>query len=135
VERENVGFVVIDTLNGYLQSAMEEQAVFLHLRELISYLGRRRVVTLLTLTEHGIVGSERSTPIDVSYLADNVFLLRYFEAQGAIRQAISVVKKRTGYHERTIRELTLRPGRIGVGEPLADFIGVLSGTAQDVRRG
>lgn len=134
VESENVGLVVIDTLNGYLQSAMEEAAVLLHLRELISYLGRRRVVTLLTLTEHGILGPERSAPIDVSYLADNVFLLRYFEAHGAVRQAISVVKNRTGPHERTIRELTLRPGRVLVGEPLADFIGVLSGTAQDVRR-
>jgi circadian clock protein KaiC len=130
VEEEDVGVVVIDTLNGYLQSAMEEPAVFLHLRELISYLGRRRVVTLLTLTEHGILGANMVTPIDVSFLADNVFLLRYFEARGAIRQAISVVKKRTGEHERTIRELILKPGGIAVGEPLEDFSGLLSGTAQ-----
>ena len=130
VEGENVGLVVIDTVNGYLQSAAEEQAVYLHLRELVSYLRRRRVVTLLTLTEHGILGSDRSTPIDVSFLADNVLLLRYFEAQGAIHQALSVVKKRTGQHERTIRELTLKPGGIGISEPLEDLTGVLSGTPQ-----
>ena len=134
VEGENVGLVVIDTVNGYLQSAAEEQAVFLHLRELISYLRRRRVVTLLTLTEHGILGSDRSTPIDVSFLADNVLLLRYFEVQGAIHQALSVVKKRTGQHERTFRELTLKPGSIGIGEPLEDLTGVLTGTPHYVRR-
>jgi circadian clock protein KaiC len=134
VEVDNVGLIVIDTLNGYLQSAAGEQAVFLQLRELISYLNRRGIVTLLTLTEHGILGSDRSTPIDVSFLADNVILLRYFEAQGAIRQALSVVKKRTGPHERTIRELTLKPGGIGVGEPLDDLSGVLTGTPQSVRR-
>lgn len=130
VEEDNVGLIVIDTLNGYLQSAAGEQAVFLHLRELISYLNRRRVVTLLTLTEHGILGSDRSTPIDVSFLADNVILLRYFELRGAIRQALSVVKKRTGQHERTIRELTLKPGGISVGEPLEDLTSVLTGTPQ-----
>ena len=125
VEVDNIGLVVIDTVNGYLQSAAEEEAVFLHLRELISYLRRRRVVTLLTLTEHGIFVADRSTPIDVSFLADNVLLLRYFEAKGAIHQALSVVKKRTGQHERTIRELTLKPGSIALGEPLEDFTGVL----------
>jgi circadian clock protein KaiC len=130
VEEDNVGLVVIDTLNGYLQSAVEEHAVFLQLRELISYLNRRRVVTLLTLTEHGILGSERSTPIDVSFLADNVILLRYFEARGAIRQALSVVKKRTGQHERTIRELIVKPGGISVGEPLENLAAVLTGTPQ-----
>ena len=130
VEEDKVSLIVIDTLNGYLQSAAGEQAVFLHLRELISYLNRRRVVTLLTLTEHGILGSDRSTPIDVSFLADNVILLRYFEARGAIRQALSVVKKRTGQHERTIRELTLKPGGISVGEPLEDLTAVLTGTPQ-----
>jgi circadian clock protein KaiC len=134
VEADNVGLIVIDTLNGYLQSAAGEQAVFLQLRELISYLNRRRIVTLLTLTEHGIFGSDRSTPIDLSFLADNVILLRYFEAQGAIHQALSVVKKRIGQHERTIRELTLKPGSISVGEPLEDLAGVLTGTPQHVRR-
>jgi circadian clock protein KaiC len=134
VEEDNVGLIVIDTLNGYLQSAAGEPAVFLHLRELMSYLNRRRVVTLLTLTEHGILGSDRSTPIDVSFLADNVILLRYFEAGGAIRQALSVVKKRTGQHERTIREFTLKPGGISVGEPLEDLTAVLTGTPQHLPR-
>ena len=134
VEVDNVGLIVIDTLNGYLQSAAGEQAVFLQLRELISYLSRRRIVTLLTLTEHGIFGSDRSTPIDLSFLADNVILLRYFEAQGAIHQALSVVKKRIGQHERTIRELILKPGSISVGEPLEDLAGVLTGTPRYVSR-
>jgi len=133
VEVDNVRLVVIDTVNGYLQSASEDQALILHLRELISYLRRRGVVTLLTLTEHGILVSERSTPIDVSFLADNVLLLRYFEAKGAIRQALSVVKKRAGQHEHTIRELTLKPGSIALGEPLKDFTGVLTGAPSLVR--
>jgi circadian clock protein KaiC len=133
VEENHVGLVVIDTVNGYLQSAVEDRAVFLHLRELISYLRRRRVVTLLTLTEHGILVGDRSTPIDVSFLADNVLLLRYFEAKGAIHQAISVVKKRAGQHEHTIRELTLKPGSIALGEPLEDFTGVLTGAPNYLR--
>lgn len=130
VEEEGVGLVVIDTLNGYLQSAMEEPTVLLHLRELISYLGRRRVVTLMTLTQHGILGPEMATPIDLSFLADNVFLLRYFEARGRIRQALSVVKKRSGPHERSIRELRMKPGSVSVSEPLQEFTGLLTGTPQ-----
>jgi len=128
VEDEGVGLVVIDTLNGYLQSAMEEPTVLLHLRELISYLGRRRVVTLLVLTQHGILGPDLATPIDVSFLADNLFLLRYFEARGSVRQALSLVKKRTGNHERTIRELIVKTGGISLSEPLEGFTGVLTGT-------
>jgi circadian clock protein KaiC len=133
VEVDSVGLVVIDTVNGYLQSAAEEKAILLHLRELISYLRRRRVVTLLTLTEHGILVSDRSTPIDVSFLADNVLLLRYFEAKGALHQALSVVKKRAGPHEHTIRELILKPGSIALGEPLEDFTGVLTGAPNYLR--
>ncbi len=128
VEEEHVGVVIIDTLNGYLQSAFEEAAVLLHVRELVSYLNRRQVLTLLTLTQHGILGPDMATPVDLSFLADNVFLLRYFETQGAVRQALSVVKKRSGKHERTIRELIMQPGGIGVSEPLEDFTGVLTGT-------
>jgi circadian clock protein KaiC len=127
VEKEGAKLVVIDTLNGYLQSAIEEQAVLLHLRELISYLGRRRIVTLLTLTQHGLLGAEMSSPIDLSFLSDNIILLRYFEIDGAIRKALSVVKKRTGMHETTIRELVLSPGSISVSEPLAGCSGVLTG--------
>ena len=128
VEEDGVGLVVIDTLNGYLHSAMEEPTVLLHLRELIAYLGRRGVVTLLTLTQHGILGPAMLTPMDVSFLADNVFLLRYFEESGGIRQALSMVKKRTGRHERTIRELVLAPGRVSLGPPLREFSGILTGT-------
>lgn len=128
VEECNVRFVVLDTLNGYLQSAAEEPMVLLHLRELLTYLSRRRVVTVLILTQHGILGAEMATPVDVSFLADNVLLLRFFEAQGSIRQVISVVKKREGRHERTIREFSMGPDGIHLGEPLTDFAGLLSGT-------
>jgi circadian clock protein KaiC len=128
VEEEKVGLVVIDTLNGYLHSAMDEPSVLLHLRELVAYLGRRGVVTLMTLTQHGIFGPAMLAPMDVSYLADNVFLLRYFEESGGIRQALSMVKKRTGRHERTIRELVLAPGKVSLGPPLREFSGILTGT-------
>lgn len=128
VEADGAKVVVIDTLNGYLQSATEEPSVFLHIRELISYLSRRQVMILITLTQHGILGLEMATPIDLSFLADNVFLLRYFEMKGALHKALSVVKKRTGGHEHTIRELTVGNGRIEVSEPLEGFSGVLTGT-------
>jgi circadian clock protein KaiC len=130
VAREGTALVVIDTLNGYLQSGLEEPAILLQLRQLISYLGRRGVVTLLTLTQHGILGADMATPIDVSFLADNVFLLRYFETRGKIRQALSMVKNRSGKHERTIRELIMEPGHIRVSEPLEGFTGVLTGAPQ-----
>ncbi|PPD45808.1 MAG: Circadian clock protein kaiC [Methylocystis sp.] len=127
VEEEQVKVVVIDTLNGYLQSALEEPTILLHLRELITYLGRRQVATFLTLTQHGILGPEMESPVDMSFLADNVFLLRYFEMQGGIHKALSVVKKRSGRHEHTIRELILRDGGVDVIAPLKDFRGVLTG--------
>ncbi len=128
VEEEEVRVVVIDTLNGYLQSAFNDSNVLLHIRELISYLSRRQVLTLLTLTQHGILGPDMTAPIDLSFLADNVFLLRYFEAEGTIRKALSVVKKRSGSHEHTIRELIFTPTGIDVSEPLQGFTGVLTGT-------
>jgi circadian clock protein KaiC len=128
VEEEEVKVVVIDTLNGYLQSASEERTVVLYIRELISYLSRRKVATLLTLTQHGILGPEMATPVDLSFLSDNVFLLRYFEANGAIRKALSMVKKRSGGHEPTIRELIFKPGGISISAALDDFTGVLTGT-------
>lgn len=127
VEECDVRIVVLDTLNGYLQSAAEEPMVLLHLRELLTYLARRRVVTVLILTQHGILGAEMATPVDVSFLADNVLLLRFFEADGSIRQVLSVVKKREGKHERTIREFSLGSGGIHLSEPLTDFAGLLSG--------
>ena len=93
----------------------------------MTYLNNRGVVTLLVLAQMGMIGSTMQTPVDVSYLADNILVLRYFEAQGVVRQAISMIKKRSGAHEHTIRELRLGPDRIRLGEPLSNFQGVLSG--------
>lgn len=126
VELHRARVVVIDSLNGYLNAMAEEHSVLIQLHELLSYLNQRGVLTLLTLAQHGLVGEVAQSPIDVSYLADTVILLRYFEAGGQLRQAMSVVKKRSGNHERSIRELRLGPG-VRVGPPLVDFQGVLSG--------
>ena len=126
VEREGARIVVIDSLNGYLNAMAEGRFLLAQLHELLSYLRQRGVVTLLTMAQHGLVGERMDAPIDVSYLADTVLLLRYFEAAGQLRQAISVVKKRSGEHERTIRELRIGPD-LRVGEPLREFHGVLSG--------
>jgi circadian clock protein KaiC len=104
----------------------EERFLLLQLHELFMYLRHKGVLTLVTLAQHGMIG-HMPTPIDVSYLADTVVLLRYFESAGAIRQAISVMKKRTGRHERTIRELRLDSQGVRVGDPLTDFHGVLTG--------
>ena len=118
--------VVVDSLNGYLQAMPEERYLTTQLHELLTYLGHRGVVTFLVLAQHGMIG-HMQTPVDTTYLADTVILFRFFEAQGSVRQAVSVVKKRTGNHERTIRELRL-DGGIRVGEPLAAFHGILTGT-------
>jgi len=127
VEKENVRAVMIDSLNGFLQAMPGEQFLSLHLHELLTYLNNRGILTLLILAQMGLVGSAMQTPIDVSYLADNILVLRYFEAHGEVRQAISMMKKRSGGHERSIRELRLGPDRIRVGAPLTDFQGILSG--------
>jgi circadian clock protein KaiC len=118
--------VVIDSLNGYLNAMPEERFLTAHLHELLAYLAEKGVATLLTLAQYGFVGITES-PINISYVADTVVLLRYFEAAGEVRQAISVVKKRTGLHERTIREVKLGAGGIRVGQPLSDFQNVLTG--------
>ena len=128
VEDGKVRAVLIDSLNGFLQSMPGEQFLSLHLHELLTYLNNRGIVTMLILAQMGLVGSAMQTPIDVSYLADNILVLRYFEAAGEVRQAISMMKKRSGGHERWIRELRLGPDRIRVGQPLSDFQGVLSGS-------
>jgi circadian clock protein KaiC len=94
---------------------------------LLTYLNHKGVVTLLVLAQVGLVGTNVQTPADISYLADNILVLRYFEARGEVKQAISMIKKRSGPHEHTIRELRLKPGQISVGEPLTKFHGVLSG--------
>jgi circadian clock protein KaiC len=128
VEKQEVRAVLIDSLNGFLQAMPGEQYLTLHLHELLTYLNNRGILTLMILAQMGLVGSAMQTPIDVSYLADNILVLRYFEAQGKVRQAISMMKKRSGGHERSIRELRLGPKTIEVGAPLSDFQGILSGT-------
>lgn len=127
VLHDQLRMVVIDSLNGYLNAMPSEQFLTLHLHELLTFLGQRGVTTLLVLAQHGFTGSTIQVPVDASYLADTVMLLRYFEAIGEVRQAISVIKKRTGAHERTIRELRFANG-ITIGEPIREFQGVLSGS-------
>ncbi len=126
VDDERLRVVVLDSLNGLLNAMPHEQFLSMQLHELLSYLGQQGVATILTLAQHGFIGSMQS-PIDVSYLSDSVLLFRYFEYAGKIRQALSVLKKRSGPHERAIRELVLGDGGIIVGEPLRDFKGVLTG--------
>ncbi len=119
--------IVIDSLTGYLNSMPEERFLLNQLHELLSFLGQHGVVTLLVATQHGLIGSGMVTPVDVSYLADGVILLRYFEAGGSVRNAISVLKKRGGKHERTLREFMLGAGGPRIGPPLKDFHGILTG--------
>lgn len=126
IENDKVRTVIIDSLNGYQNSMPQEQFLILHMHELLQYLNRQNITTFLTVAQHGLVGDMKS-PVDVTYLADTVILLRYFEAMGEVRRAISVVKKRTGAHEKTIREFTIGNGGISVGEPLTKFQGVLRG--------
>jgi circadian clock protein KaiC len=123
---DGVKVVVIDSLNGYLNAMPEERFLTIQLHELLMYLGQRGVATILIGAHQGIIGAQMHTPVDASYLADAIILLRYFEVSGEVRQALSVVKKRGGRHERTIRELRLDRG-IHVGEALRDFRGVLTG--------
>jgi circadian clock protein KaiC len=127
VERDGAVVVVIDSLNGYLNALPEERFLVTQLHEILSYLGQKHVVTILVGAHHGIIGAQMQTPVDASYLADAIVLLRYYEAKGEVRQAISVIKKRGGDHERTIRDFRLQDGRIQVGQPLRGFRGVLTG--------
>jgi circadian clock protein KaiC len=127
VERDGVKLVTIDSLNGYLNAMPEERFLSIQLHEMLMYLAQQSVATMLIGAHQGVIGSPMTTPIDASYLADAVILLRYFESKGEVRQAISVVKKRGGIHERTIREFSMKDGRIQVGETLRNFRGVLTG--------
>lgn len=120
VEKYGAQTVVIDSLNGYQAAMPGEHALVLHVHELLQYLNRRGATTFLTVAQHGLVGDMR-TPVDVTYLADTVILLRYFEALGRVRRAISVVKKRTGAHEDTIREYLISSEGVTLGEPLEGF--------------
>jgi circadian clock protein KaiC len=126
VEQDGAQVIVIDSLTGYLNAMPEEQFLLNQLHELLTFLGQQGVVTILIATQHGLIGTMQA-PVDVSYLADSVILLRYFEAIGTVRNAISVLKKRTGAHEKTLREYKLGRGGIQIGGPLREFQGVLSG--------
>jgi circadian clock protein KaiC len=124
--------VVIDSLNGYLNAMPEERYLTTHLHEMFAYLNQKGVTTILTVAQHGLMvaGAGRASDIDVSYLADTVLLFRYFEAHAEIRQAVSIVKKRTGKHERSIRQLVIQEDGIKVGEPLKDFLGIMTGVPE-----
>lgn len=126
VEEEGTRVVVIDSVNGYLMATPQEKFLTMQFHELLAYLNRNGVVSILVVGQYGLIGSMQ-TPIDMSYLADTVVLLRYFEAEGTVHQAISVLKKRAGQHERTIREFKIGKGGLLLGEPLKEFRGVLTG--------
>ncbi len=127
VEKSDARIIAIDSLNGYLNAMPRENYMLSQLHELTAYLGQAGVVTLMTVAQQGLMGSSMVTPVDASYLADVIVLLRYFEAEGRIRKAISVLKHRSSPHENMIRELTLSGAGIAVGEPLEQFRGVLTG--------
>lgn len=126
VDAAQVKTVVIDSLNGYQAAMPEEHSLLLHMHELLQYLNRQGATTFVTVAQHGLVGDMKS-PVDITYLADSVILLRYFEAGGRVRRAISIIKKRSGAHEDTIREYRIGRTGISIGKPLEDFQGVLRG--------
>ncbi|MDA9496351.1 ATPase domain-containing protein [Bradyrhizobium sp. CCBAU 11357] len=127
VERDNARIIVIDSLNGYLNAMPDERFLILQMHELLSFLAQQGVLTILILAQHGLVGPT-DTNLDISYLSDAVLMLRYFELGGTVRRALSVVKKRSGNHEHTIREFRLTSAGIKLGPPLRDFSGIFSGT-------
>jgi circadian clock protein KaiC len=129
VARDGARVIIIDSLNGYLNAMPEGRFLILQMHELLTYLNQQGVLTILVLAQHGLVGP-MNTPLDVSYLSDAVLMLRYFEYRGMVRRALSIVKKRSGNHEHTIREFGLSPRGVSVGPPLVDFHGIFSGTPQ-----
>jgi circadian clock protein KaiC len=126
VDEDDIKTVVIDSLNGYQSAMPEENSLILHVHELLQYLNRRGAATFMTVAQHGLVGDMKA-PVDITYLADTVILLRYFEAFGQVRRAVSIIKKRFGTHENTIREFQIDSRGIRIGEPLESFQGILSG--------
>ena len=130
VRERNASVVVIDSLNGYLNSMPDEKFLIVQLHELLTYLGQHGIATMLVAAQQGMISSQMSSPVDASYLADSVILLRYFEAEGEVRQAISVVKMRGGEHERSIRDFSMKGGRITIGEPLRHYRGVFTGVPE-----
>lgn len=127
VEHQGTKLILLDSLNGYMHSMPGENFLTVQLHELTSYLGHRDVTTIIVTTQQGFIGTTMQSPVDATYLADCVVLLRYYEDSGRVHKAISVVKKRTGHHEDSIRELTISGRGVLVGEPLKDFRGVLTG--------
>ena len=134
VDEDGIKTVVIDSLNGYQAAMPEENSLILHMHELLQYLNRRGAATFMTVAQHGLVGDMKA-PVDVTYLADTVILLRYFEALGTVRRAVSIIKKRTGMHELTIREYRIDNRGLTFGKPLDGFQGVLRGVPVYVGEG
>lgn len=128
VEQRNCRLLVIDSLNGYLSSMPQEKQLMLQMHELLSYLNQSGVTTFLINPQHGLVGTMSTGNLNISYMADTVILFRFFEAQGRIRKALSVIKNRSGAHEDAIRELRIGNSGIRLSAPLNDFHGVLTGT-------
>ena len=126
LDTQQIQTVVIDSLNGYRAAMPEENSLILHMHEFLQYLNRQGAMTFMTVAQHGLIG-DMQAPIDMTYLADTVILLRYFEASGNVRRAISVIKKRSGWHETSIREYHISKGGITLGEPLEAFNRVLQG--------
>ncbi|MEO6954720.1 MAG: ATPase domain-containing protein [Polyangia bacterium] len=130
VEKHAVTAVIIDSLNGYLHALPEDRFILPQLHELLSYLRQRGVMTILVIAQHGVLGSAMNSVVDVSYLADTILMHRHFEMGGRVRKAISVLKKRTGKHEDTIRELKFAEGGVALGPPLSSFRGILTGVPE-----
>ena len=127
VEKSNARVVIIDSLNGYLNAMPEERFLTLHLHEMLTFLGDHAVATILVMAQHGLIGANMISSVDVSYLADSVVLLRYYESEGELHKAISVMKKRGGDHEKAIRDFSMSEGGLRIGPPLKQFRGILSG--------
>jgi circadian clock protein KaiC len=127
VTQRAVRLVIIDSLTGYVHAMPDAHFLTLHIHALLTWLGQHGATTLLVLDQHGLLEGPMIPPLDLSYLADTVMLFRYFEHQGRVRRALSVLKRRSGPHEPTIQALSLGPYGIGVGEPLTQLRGVLTG--------
>jgi circadian clock protein KaiC len=135
VTQKNTRLVIIDSLNGFMNAMPGEEFLILQLHEMLSFLSQQGVATIMTMAQHGMLGSNMNSPADVSYIADSVLLFRFYEAEGAIHKALSVVKKRSGSHESSIRELSFSSQGIKVGEPLSAFHGVLTGVPSPLFKG
>jgi circadian clock protein KaiC len=134
VDEEGARVLVIDSLNGYMNAMPEERFLTAQLHELLTYLGRRGVTTIMVVAQHGMFGSNMHSPVDTSYLADSVVLFRYFEYGGKVKKAISVIKKRSGAHEESIRELVFNGEGIHLSAPLENFHGILTGVPTEMDR-